>query len=69
MSKSLCVWVLSLMRKICEFLGLRRTVKTAELTRQFMKQRLSRLSSRINELANQALSATLADGRGVWLAD
>lgn len=54
-----------LVKKIMEFLGLRSVPESAHITHDFLRNLLLKLSSRVNEISKQALSATLAEGRGI----
>lgn len=58
-------WVLLLMRKIAQFLGMRKLIEAADLTHDFLRGLLLKLSARVNEISKQALSNTLADGRAI----
>lgn len=65
LSKTISGWVLLLARKILQFLGMGKLVEAADLTRNFLRDLLLRLSSRVNEISKQALSNTMAKGRAV----
>ncbi|SEA23633.1 lipase family protein [Microbulbifer marinus] len=65
LSEKVSGWVLLLMQKIAQFLGMRKLIETADITREFMRQLLLKLSARVNEISKQALSRTLADGRAI----
>ncbi|WP_281648385.1 lipase family protein [Parendozoicomonas sp. Alg238-R29] len=58
-------WVVHLMRKISEFLGMAKKYAQKDLTRATIRDLLSRLSRRVNEMAQKALSDVLADGRAI----
>lgn len=64
-SEAVSGWVLLLMRKIAQFLGMRKAVEATDLTRDFLRNLLLKLSARVNAIGNQALSNTLADGRAI----
>ena len=58
-------WVVDLMRKIAEFLGMHRHVNTEKPEKQLIRYLLERLSDKVNQMAKNVLSQTLADGRGI----
>lgn len=57
--------VLLLVKKIMQFLGIRALPESASVTQDFLRNLLMKLSSKVNEISKQALSATLAKGRGI----
>lgn len=65
LSKSISQWVLLLMRKIAQFLGMEKLVEKVDLTRNFLRNLLLKLSDRVNAISKQALSNTLAKGRAI----
>ncbi|WP_062268617.1 lipase family protein [Endozoicomonas arenosclerae] len=65
MTEKLSGWVVHLMRKIAEFLGMHRHVKTENPEKQLIRYLLERLSDKVNQMAKQVLSQTLADGRAI----
>ncbi|MGI9282961.1 MAG: lipase family protein [Endozoicomonas sp.] len=58
-------WVVHLMRKIAEFLGMHRHVKTEKPEKQLIRYLLERLSGKVNQMAKNVLSQVLADGRAI----
>lgn len=64
-TESISQWVLLLMRKIAQFLGMEKLIEKADLTRTFLRNILLKLSARVNAISRQALSNTLADGRAI----
>jgi len=58
-------WVLYLMRKISNFLGKVSAVETADISRETIRNLLTQLSKKANEMAYRALSKTLAGGRAI----
>lgn len=54
-----------LVKKIMQFLGMKSISESISVTHDFLRNLLMKLSSRVNEISKQALSATLAEGRGV----
>lgn len=58
-------WVLYLMKKIAQFLGWAKTIKSSDLSRESIRRMFVLLSKKANDMAYQALSNTLADGRAL----
>ncbi|MGH1373543.1 MAG: lipase family protein [Cellvibrionaceae bacterium] len=58
-------WVLYLMRKISNFLGKASAIEPTDISRETIRNLLTQLSKKANEMAYQALSKTLADGRAI----
>ncbi|KEQ18438.1 hypothetical protein GZ78_13175 [Endozoicomonas numazuensis] len=65
LTEKLSGWVVHLMRKIAEFLGMHRHVKTEKPEKQVIRYLLERLSEKVNQMAKNVLSQTLADGRAI----
>jgi len=57
--------VLGLIRKIMQFLGLRKTLKTADLTREFIRSLFLKLQAKVTEFTRLTLSRVLAKGRAI----
>lgn len=57
--------VMHLIRKIMEILGMKRALKTADLTREFIRNIFMRLQAKANEYAKAALSDALVKGRAI----
>lgn len=64
-SENVSSLVMHLIRKIMEILGMKRTLKTADLTREFIRNIFMRLQAKANEYAKTALSDALVKGRAV----
>jgi triacylglycerol lipase len=64
-SESVSSLVMHLIRKIMEILGMKRTLKAADLTREFIRNIFMRLQAKANEYAKAALSVALASGRAI----
>jgi hypothetical protein len=58
-------WVLFLMRKIMEILGLGKVLDAADLSREFIQRLLMRLQERINQYVQGALGQIMAQGRNI----
>lgn len=58
-------WVVRLMRKIMQVLGMGKVVETADLTQQFIRSVLVTLQQRINHFTQSVLSQILVEGRAV----
>lgn len=58
-------WVLYLMRKILQVLGMNRVVETADLTHHFIRSVLINLQQKINQYVQSVLSKILVKGRAV----
>jgi len=65
LSENISSMILHLIRKIMEILGMKRTVKAAELTRDFIRNILMRLQAKANEYAKAALSDVMVKGRAI----
>lgn len=57
--------VLGLVRKIMQFLGLRKTLKAADLTREFIRSLFLKLHAKVSEFTQRTLSRVLAKGRAI----
>lgn len=57
--------VVLLVKKIMQFLGLKNLPDSLNVTQDFLRNLLLKLSARVNDISKQALSATLAEGRGI----
>lgn len=57
--------VMLLVEKIMQFLGMRKAPDSVSVTQDFLRNLLMKLSARVNDISKQALSATLAEGRGI----
>ena len=57
--------VVLLVKKIMQFLGMAKVPESVNVTQDFLRNLLMKLSARVNEISRQALSATLAEGRGI----
>lgn len=64
-SEGISSLVMQLIRKVMEILGLRRVLKAADLTREFIRNIFIRLQTKANEFAKSALSQALVNGRAV----
>ena len=65
LSKSISGWVLMLIRKIMQLLGLGKVVELADLTRNFIRNIFTRLMQKANGVAKNALSQALVKGRAI----
>jgi hypothetical protein len=54
-----------LIRKIMEILGMKRTLKAVDLTREFIRNIFMRLHAKANEYAKAALSDAMVKGRAI----
>jgi triacylglycerol lipase len=57
--------VLGLVRKIMQFLGLRKTPKAADLTREFIRSLFLKLHAKVSEFTQRTLSRVLAKSRAI----
>jgi hypothetical protein len=57
--------VLQLIKKIMTVLGMNRALKAEELTREFIRNLLLRLQSKVNEFTRSVLNKTLVDGNAL----
>lgn len=64
-SENVSSLVVHLIRKIMGILGMNRTLKAADLTRDFIRNIFMRLQTKANEYAKAALSDALAKGRAI----
>ncbi len=58
-------WVLRLVRKIMQVIGMRKIVESADLTREFIRSILMHLQNRISQYTRSVLSRVLVDGRAI----
>ncbi|WP_444993956.1 lipase family protein [Aliikangiella sp. IMCC44359] len=65
LSKAISQWVVYLIRKIMDFLGLKKVVEKADLTTAFIREIFMRLSRVVNEYCQKALDKVMVKGRGV----
>ena len=65
LSENISSMILHLIRKIMEILGMKRTLKAVELTRDFIRNILMRLQAKANEYAKAALSDVMVKGRAI----
>jgi hypothetical protein len=63
--ENLSAWVVHLMRKISEFLGMHRHVNTKKPGKSLIRYLLEQLSNKVNTMAKNALSQILVDGRAI----
>ena len=64
-SENVSSLVVQLIRKIMEILGMRRTLKAADMTREFIRNIFMRLQAKANEYAKAALSDVMVKGRAI----
>lgn len=64
-SENVSSLVLHLIRKIMEILGMRLTLKAADLTREFIRNIFLRLQAKANAYAKSALSEVMVKGRAI----
>lgn len=64
-SESVSSLVVNLIRRIMEILGLRRALKAADLSREFIRNIFLRLQAKANEYVKAALSHALVKGRAI----
>ena len=65
LSKNLSTLVLSLVRKIAELLGMRKTIEAADATMIFIRNLFQRLHQKVSEQAQKILDAVLVKGRSI----
>jgi len=58
-------WVMHLIRRIMQVLGMRHLIKMADLTREFIKTILIYLQNRINQYTRSVLNKVMVSGRAV----
>ncbi len=58
-------WVLHLIRKMMQAIGMSKVVEAADLTREFIKSVLTHLQHKINEYTRSVLSKILVEGRAI----
>ena len=64
-SEGISSLVMHLIRKIMEILGMKRTLKTVDMTREFIRNIFMWLQAKANEYARAALSDVLVKGRAI----
>jgi len=64
-SENVSSLILHLIRKIMEVLGMKRTLKAADLSREFIRNIFMRLQAKANEYAKAALSDAMVKGRAI----
>lgn len=64
-SENVSSLVLQLIRKIMEILGMKRVLKAADMTRDFIRNIFMRLQAKANEYAKAALSDVMVKGRAI----
>lgn len=64
-SDSISSLVFQLIRKIMEILGMKRALKAADMTREFIRNIFLRLQAKANEYAKAALSDVMVKGRAI----
>ena len=65
LTKHLSTLVLSLLRKIAELLGMRRTIEAADATLAFIRNLFERLHRKVSEQAQKILDAVLVNGKSI----
>lgn len=65
LAETTSAWVLHLIRKIMQVIGMKKAVETADLTHQFIRAILSHLQHKINQYTRSVLSKVLVKGRAV----
>lgn len=65
LSENVSSLILHLIRKIMEILGMKRTLKAVDLTREFIRNIFMRLHAKANEYAKAALSDAMVKGRAI----
>ena len=65
LAENISLWVVFLMRKILRLLGYQDIVDAADLTRSFIRTIFLRLQQRVNQIAQNALSEALVEGRAI----
>jgi len=65
LSKNMSGLVLSLLRKIAEILGMRKTISAAEATLIFIRNLFQRLHQKVSEQARKVLDAVLVNGKSL----
>ena len=65
LAENISILVLSLIQKILAILGMKRTLKAEQLTREFIRNVLMRLQFKVNEFTQAALSKVLVQGRSM----
>lgn len=65
LSENVSSLVLQLIRKIMEVLGMKKVLKSADLTRAFIRDIFMRLQAKANEYAKAALSDAMVKGRAI----
>ena len=65
LADTVSTWVVYLMRKIMQVLGMGKVVKAADLTQHFIRNVLVTLQQRVNHLSQSVLSQVLVQGRAV----
>ena len=64
-SENVSSLVLNLIKKMMEILGMKKVLKAAELTREFIRSIFLKLQQKVNEFTQAALSKVLVKGRAV----
>lgn len=64
-SENVSSLILHLIRKIMEILGMRRVLKTTDLSREFIRNIFLRLQAKANDYARAALSDAMVKGRAI----
>lgn len=65
LSESVSSLVLHLIRKVMEILGMKKVLKAADVTREFIRNIFLRLQAKANEYAKAALSEVMVKGRAI----
>lgn len=65
LSENMSALVVNLIRKIMEILGMKRALKAADLTRDFIRKVFLKLQAKANEFAKAALSDLMVKGRAI----
>ncbi|MGI9282638.1 MAG: lipase family protein [Endozoicomonas sp.] len=65
LEENLSAWVVHLMRKISEFLGMHQHLNTEKPGKSLIRYLLEQLSDKVNQMAKNTLSQVLADGRAL----
>ena len=65
LTKHLSTLVLSLLRKIAELLGMRKTIEAADATLAFIRNLFERLHRKVSEQAQKILDAVLVNGKSI----
>jgi hypothetical protein len=65
LSKNISTLVLSLLRKVAELLGMRKTIEAADATLVFIRNLFQRLHQKVSEQAQKILDAVLVRGKSI----